>query len=1044
LIHFLIKFLASFFISFTIYSQPQILQNIRSITPSEKYVVRSWNSSSGLPQNSINRIVQDKNGFIWLATFGGLARFDGYSFRVYTSNEFPVLQNDRINFIAVDSQNRIWISNEIGKLIIFDGKTFTDITSKFPAAYLNISQFAEDSKGNFYLYSTTKEFFYYSKNTVTRLVFPKNEKPAGGFAFVSLSYRTKNDTLLAIYDNSAALFHNGRAVKTASISLPVEFHNQCIYDSDGIWFLYGTKLYYAKNFDAINKPVLLFPTERFGAFYKNDKSILAGTENGSVILIANNLPETILPEGRISTTNYTNLFIDAENNLWAGTKLNGLYKFRKRFIYNLDKSFGIKELNTYPIFNSSDGTIYIGQNSGMQKIVDNKKVVTLFSEKQTFWTIVEDRNKNIWIGENGNGIKKLEGNRLVDYADKDSLRQKAGVNYFSAFTDKSGKLWFGSIGAVTTYENGKFNVYYPDKERRNLYRYFIEDKNGMIWIASDEGLYKYDSGKFTLVKEADAKESRSLYIDSKNRLWVGTYGNGLRIKMNNKFVSITKMNGLFSNIISAIVEDGKGNFWFSCNKGIFRIRETEIDNYLEGKKDFLISINYGSEKGLTNLEFNGGFQPSWMRDYEGNLWFPSFDGPVIIELKSFRELFAKPKVFIESLSLRDTTFFPEDNITLPSDYSSFTIRFNSPSFTSPQNVRFRYRLVGLDNEWYNKDSRREITYQKLPYGDYEFQIIAFDSYGNQSDTMASIKFRVDSVFWETSAFYSFSSLAVIVAILLLYYSRMQIAKKEQIKLENIIEERTQSYKIAKIEAENAAAEEKKLRDKSEEENRQKVEILRIVSHDLKNPVFAIKGFSEILLEEAQLNPDERNLVKMISEAGERMQDLITQILNFSRFEGQNFALEKNIMAVTSEINKVIARVEHYALKKQQTIVKDYQTEDVFIFADSVLFNQIIENLITNAVKYSAPDKKIIVGIKEFGENVTITIQDFGQGFSPEDIKNLYKPFVKLSSIPTAGEASSGLGLAIVKRFVELNDGKISLDSEKGLGSTFTIEFKKSK
>lgn len=1044
------KFIIIFVIAISINAQPQILQNLRSITPSEKYVVTNWNSNSGLPQNSINRIVQDKNGYIWVATYGGLVRFDGLTFKTFTTSEYPILQSDRINGLFIDSKNQLWISNELGKLIIFDGKTFTDITNKFSDSHFNIFQLAEDSKGNFYLCSTNRDLFYYSNGTATKINNLQNGKPVKDFYYISFSFKTKNDTLFALFENQAALFHNGKIVKQKSISLPFGFHNHCIYNEKGIWLLYGQRIYYAKTFDDVSNPVNLFPDRLISTMFMKDSSILAGTDDGAVVLVKNNSLETIIPKGKISTTVYSRVFIDSENNYWVGTQLYGLYLIRKRFIYTLDKTFGIEELNTYPILNSSDGTIWIGQNPGLQKIINNRKLITPFEEKQrtkgkiVTWAITEDKNKNIWIGANGNGILKVTGDKVEEYLDRDSLREKVGQNFFSAFTDKSGRIWFGSVGAVVINENEKFHVYYPDQSRRNNYRQFIQDEKGVVWIASDEGLFKYENENFHFIQEANAKSARALYIDKKKRLWVGTYGNGLRIKVKDKFVTITKKNGLFNDIVSAIVEDGKGNFWLTCNNGIFRIRETEIDNYLEGKKDFLISINYGSEEGLANIEFNGGCQPSWMRDYEGNLWFPSFGGPVVLDLNSFRDLVTKPKVFVESLSLKDTTFYPGDNITLPNDYTNLTIRFNSPSFASPQNVRFRYRLLGLEEEWHNTEGRREISYQKLPYGDYEFQILASDSYGNWSATPASLKFKVDSIFWETPAFYILISMSFIIGILFLYYSRMQTAKKEHIKLEKIIEERTQSYKIAKIEAEKAAVEEKKLRDKSEEENRQKVEILRIVSHDLKNPVFAVKGFTEILLEESQLNQDERNLIKMIAEAGERMQDLITQLLNFSRFEGQNFSLDKNIFSVVDEIDKVIDRVEHHAQKKQQTIVKDYQIESGFIFADNVLFTQIIENLLTNSIKYSEQNKKIIVGVKESGNNIVITIQDFGQGFSPEDIKNLYKPFVKLSSVPTGGEASSGLGLAIVKRFVELNEGEIRLDSQKGSGSIFTIEFKLAK
>lgn len=1044
------KFLFVFLIGISVFAQPGILNNIRPLSPSEQYVVTNWNSNSGLPQNSINRILQDKNGYIWLATYGGLVRFDGFNFKTFTASEYPVLQSDRINSLFLDSKNRLWISNELGKLIIFDGKTFTDITNKISDSHLNIFQFAEDSKGNFYLCSTNRDLFYYSNGTATKINYLKSGKSVNDFYYISFGYKTNNDTLFALFENQAVLFYNGQIVKEKTVDLPFGFHNHCIYNKNGIWILYGQRIYYAKTFDKISNPINLFPDRIISAMYMKDSSILAGTDDGAVVLIKNNSLETIIPKGKISTTVYSRVFIDSENNYWVGTQLYGLYLIKKKFLYTLDKSYGVEELNTYPILKSSDGTIWIGQNPGIQKIVDNKKLISPFKETQRTkakiiaWAITEDKNKNIWIGANGNEILKVKGEKLEEYIDRDSLREKIGPNFFSAFTDKSGNIWFGSAGAVTVYDNKKFHVYYPDQTKRNNYRQFIQDEDGIVWIASDEGIFKYENGKFQFIQEASAKSARTLYIDKKKRLWVGTYGNGLRIKLKDKFVTITKKNGLFNDIISAIVEDGRGNFWFTCNNGIFRIRESEIENYLDGKKDFLISINYGSEEGLANIEFNGGCQPSWMRDNEGNLWFPSFGGPVIVDIKSFRDMVKEPRVFIENLVAGNRVFNAGDKIVLPSNYSSFTISFNSPSFASPQNVRFKYQLIGLDSAWYDYQGKREITYQKLPYGNYEFRVLASDSYGNWSISPASIKFSVDSIFWETPLFYIIISIALIGGVFLFFFYRLKFAKSQQLKLENIIEERTQNYRIAKEEAEKAALEEKKLRDKAEEENRQKIEILRIVSHDLKNPVFAIKGFAEILLDENNLVDDDKKLVEMIGEAGERMQDLITQLLNFSRFEGQSFSIEKNIISVTTEIEKVLHHLGPAAAKKNQTINKDYKIEDARIFADTILFTQIIENLISNAIKYSSVGKEILIGVSDSNGIVKITIKDFGQGFSREDQNNLYKPFVKLSAVPTAGEPSSGLGLAIVKKFVELNEGTINLKSQKGVGSIFTLEFQKIK
>ena len=317
-----------------------------------------------------------------------------------------------------------------------------------------------------------------------------------------------------------------------------------------------------------------------------------------------------------------------------------------------------------------------------------------------------------------------------------------------------------------------------------------------------------------------------------------------------------------------------------------------------------------------------------------------------------------------------------------------------------------------------------------------------DDAGNWSTVPAKINFKVDAKFAETPFFYLFAMFIISLIIFLFAYFRLKIAKRYQIKLERIVEERTSNIKQAKEMAEIAAYEEKNLRAKAEEESRQKVELLRIISHDLKNPVFAIKGFAEMLVKNSNLNAEDKELVKMIQNSENRLQELITQLFSFSMFEGETPSVVKNKLNVKDEITKIIERFIPHAVKKEQSLIKEFYINNTLILADNLMFSQIMENLIGNAIKYSPLGKDIIIGLKEDQEKVAISVKDFGPGFTEEDKLNLYKPFVKLSSIPTAGELSSGLGLAIVKKFVELNDGTISLVSTKGTGAEFIIEFEK--
>lgn len=1023
-----------------VYSQPQIFKSLKKLIPSETFVVTNWNSNNGLPQNTVNKICQDKNCIIWMATYGGLVRFDGTKFKTFSVKNYPELSSDRIYNIYADSKNQLWISSELGKIIVYDGKKFRDVSYKFHPNFNVVNNFIEDSKGNLYV-KTDSTLYYLANGKANPIKFLHKNKFTDNLFLTDSAPYLKNDTLFISSQERLSLVYNGEVAKTIRITKTL-FNYSLNVNKTGFWYISGTTLYFSRTFEGLPAAKPLFKNFAFTRIYATDSTILASSLNGGIHIINDDLSiETLFSTSQIPTSYRTTFFLDSEHNWWIGTELNGVYYIKKKFLYTLNKSHGLEETNTYPIFKSSTGAIWVGQNPGISKI-EKGRVVNIFKGispvSPVVWGITEDKEKNIWLACNGGGIFRVNNSKIENLSSK--VQTEAGLHFFSIYKDSRNIIWAGSIGRLTKYENNKFSFFSPVENQRNIYRNILEDRDGSLWLASDMGLIHYANNKFNLIDSIKAQAARTLYIDRQNRLWIGTYGNGIRIKVGNKYHSLRFKDGLFSDIVSAIAEDMKGNFWFTCNNGIFRIKETDLNDYLSGKKSIVTSLNYGNDEGLENIEFNGGCQPSWMRDDEGNLWFPSFSGPVIVEVNSLKSAHLHPSILIDNLTYKDSIYYPGDKIVLPSDYTSFTVNLLSQFNASQANMRFKYRLVGTNDEWIDIGNKREIVFQKLPYGKYDLQVMVLDSHGNWAEQPASIKFTVEAVFYETPLFFAIISLILITLFFLLFYLRLKHAQNQQEQLELIVKERTQKLREAKESAELAAEEEKILRSKAEEENRQKIELLRIVSHDLKNPVFAVQGFADMLLEDGELNDADKNIAVMIQEAGDQLKELITQLLAFSRFEGGQFNVDKIVMDVAALLSKITERQRIQAERKNQNLTIHIPSEKILISADQVLFEQIFENLISNAIKYSPAGKNISVSVACEEGKVIVSVKDEGQGFSQADKANLYKPFVRLSATPTGGESSSGLGLTIVKKFVEANEGTITLVSEKNEGAEFIVEF----
>ncbi|MCF8305237.1 MAG: hypothetical protein K9I71_01940 [Ignavibacteriales bacterium] len=1037
----IIFFLFLFLEHSNLFAQPTILGRFRKLENPENYLITSWNSSNGLPQNSVNRIAKDKKGFLWLATMGGLVRFDGVNFKIYNVKEYPMLRTDRIIEVLVDRDDRIWIANDQGNLLVLANNRMIDYTHYFDQICTFILPKIEDSLGNIYFF-TDKNVYYFSNSKMDKIQLAGNISEGFDSHFFE-NLTVHRDTLIVCTKNYLSLIYRGKELKSQKKSKILSEVFNSFINNEGIWFNHQGQLKFASSFDKLDNAVTLFPEKSFASIFVDDNVKLGLLNNGSLIEFTKNGFETITRETNTEIFGTAAFLVINPGNFYIGSQVNGLFHIKRKFLYTVDATFGLKYQNQYPVFRSKNNSIWFGQNPGLYQLTDTGLISYGFSkEMRSAWGITEDNSGNIWIAANGSYIHKYDGRRFTEY-NRDSIPGIPGT-FLSAYTDSRGRQWFGSLGIIVSHDSTGFKVYEPLKDQKYHFNNFLEDQNGRLWIASSAGLFYFEKGAFTFVKEANAVSARNLYFDCKERLWIGTYGNGITIRINDRYYHITEKQGLFSNIVSAVTEDKKGNFWFTSNNGLFRVKNKEIDKYFEEKIQRIHCISYGVNDGLDNIEFNGGCQPSWMQDLDGNLWFPSFNGPIVVDPDKLPEMPIEPNIVIDNIEWKDSVLYDYDDILLPPDYGKFTINFASPSFSSPGAVTFKYRIKELDKDWIEAGINRSVTYQKLGFGNFTFEVIAENYDGLKSKMPAMVKLSIDSRFIDTPYFYLVIFISLFMLAIIVFIYKLRNEKKKEEELQKIVDDRTLSLKIAKETAELLAQEERELRAKAEEENRQKNEILRIVSHDLKNPVFAVQGFAEFLMEDEALSEDAKASIQMIGESGERMKELIEQILAYSRFESGNIFIHAEVVDSKTELTDIITSFKLRSVKKNQEL-KFFANikNDSKIYTDKLIFRAIFENLISNAIKYSGTAKEIVVTLSEDDEVIEVSVKDFGPGFSAEDLKKIFKPFTKLSALPTAGESSTGLGLSAVKKYVEMVSANLELITSTSNGAEFKVRFPRS-
>ena len=700
------------------------------------------------------------------------------------------------------------------------------------------------------------------------------------------------------------------------------------------------------------------------------------------------------------------------------------------------------------------------------------------------YALLEDKSTGkdsgaVWIGTNGGGLCRFKQGKLTTFTTKNGLTNDV---VFTLLQDTKGVLWIGTVGGgLNRYENGVFTALstrngFPSDNIRVL----LEDRTGALWIGTvGGGLIRYFKGAWTTFTTNNGLSNntiRALYEDETGALWIGTVGGGLNRFHNGAFTAFTTKEGLFNDVIHSIVDDGCGYLWMSCNKGIFRVLKQDLNSYAEGRimqrsvKTITCDV-FGTQDGMINAECNSG-SPAGAKDHAGNLWFATMTGVVTVNPRSMKtgSEADRPTVIIEAVqadSVRLDVSLPQ---TLPADKEKIEFHYTATNLTSPERIRFRYILEGYDKQWVDAGRRRTAYYTNLPRGrSYRFRVQTSNGDGSWSGGGASVELTLEAVFWETWWFYALCGVLLIFLIVALFRIRLAGLQRRAARLQMLVREQTLELQQSNeevhrhLEALDKQAREIEqangvLREKNtllQTLHQEKDEFLGIAAHDLRNPLTSIQLAAE-LIRKARSLPNSETLVQeqlsKIALLTERMTGIISNFLGMNALESGSMQFERKEQLLVPILTEV---VEEYQLKadlKSIKILTELPSNDrgLSVYTDKQVLEEILENLISNAIKFSPFGKNVYVRVAECSppeQFVRIEIQDEGQGISDAEKEHLFKKFTRLSTRPTGGEDSTGLGLSIVKKMVEAMQGRVWCESEtsdgrpngRPTGATFIVE-----
>jgi signal transduction histidine kinase/CheY-like chemotaxis protein/AraC-like DNA-binding protein len=1055
------------------------------------WVYEHWTVADGLPVNSINDLLQSRDGYLWLATFDGLARFDGLRFRVFDSGNSE-LPTNRIIDIHEARDGTLWLLAEHGPVVRFRDGVFHTLPvadgTRAPYRILHeaydgtiwvagngvgriegdqvIRYLPDELGGRINAVHVTREGVLWvanRRNEVSRVEADRvtrvrvNPSPPADFVVMSFS-ESADGRLLAGGYGGLWVYEDG-ALRTLFADPGWEHGPVGAFDSttDGKLWLetrLGIHALEAGRPERLD-PQRISPAIPGGAARKDrDGALWFGTKAA----LYRNGERVFEPTGDIHA--YT---FDHEGSVWIGTETDGLWQLKPSLFEIWGAAEGVGSDNIYPVLEDEEG-LWIGTyDAGLTLLKDGAPIRFDYPTLpgSLIRALHRDSDGTLWVGFHDRGACRWEGPKCERFGIREGLRGTV----LAIYQDRQGAMWFGTEGGgLFRYHDGDLRRFTTDDGlASNIVRVIVETSDGALWFGTNGGgISRFVDGGFRTCSTADGLSSdliRSIYEDAEGALWIGTEGRGLnRIVFDGDRHETTvfrKSDGLFDEVVHQILEDDFGRLWMSSNRGVFWVTLDELRRFAAGEIDRIRSTSYTEQDGLRSREANGGVQPAGVKGRDGRLWFPTQRGVVAVDPARLRQNEIAPRVVIEEVLAGGESRELVEPVTIPPRGRDLEIAYTALSFLESRNVQLRYRLEGYDRDWVEAGNRRIAYYTNVPPGDYTFQVIAANNDGVWNMVGASLQFAVTPRWFERRALH-----AVLLGILVLggvggYRWRVGAHERRRIVLERLVESRTNELIHEKEASERATAEAEREHEIAQEALRKveaqaeqlrehgeaKSRFFADVSHEFRTPLTLTIGPLEDLRDgrHGDLDPAALNDVELALRNSRRLLGLINEILEIARLEAGQVELDKRSTDLGELVRESCLPFAALAERNAVTFTARVPDEPLMADGDPELLERVIANLLSNAFRHTPEGGAIVVSCSARAAEARVSVRDTGTGIPADHLTRVFERFYRAdkgrSVTPSTG---TGIGLALCKELIELHGGTIEVTSDAAQGATFVV------
>jgi ligand-binding sensor domain-containing protein/signal transduction histidine kinase/CheY-like chemotaxis protein len=1009
-----------------------------------QYIRDTWTVKDGLPQNTIFSISQTHDGYIWIGTTNGLARFDGVTFRTFNKQNTPELKNNKIFALCKSRDQNLWIGTGGGGLVCLKDGAFKNYSTNDGLAHDGIRAIFEDKEGCLWI-GTDNGLCRFKEGTFT-------------------TYTTKaglsNNSVRAICQDGEGSLWVGTAGGGLNRFKDGTFKS---YGSgEGLTHKYIRVIHYDKEgrlrVGTVGGGLFILENDRFKAIATNEPGangniyslyedrnggLWVGTSRG-IRRLKNGAPANYHLPVSLHINDVLFIYEDREGSLWIGSYDDGLHRLKDARFTCYTREEGLSSDDVVSVYEDKSGTLWLGTAKWLSRLengIFNSLPPVKGGTAPAVLAIGEDRDGGLWFGTMGQGLFHLKNGTYLSYTQKDGLSH----NWIRTITGANdGGIWVGTNGGGLNYfKNGTFTAYTTKDGLSNDTVYSIlQDGPGTLWIGTNDGLNRLKDGVFTVYKKKDGLSDNTvltIYRDSEETLWIGA-NEGLNHFKDGVFTAYTVKEGLKNDSIYQILEDRNKNLWMLCGNGVLRVNKRQLEKFKQGKINTIRSVLYGRADGMKSTQSNqGGTQPAAWKSKDGKLWFTTAKGVVMTDPNQMNLNTLPPPVLIEKVDADGIIIKPgagnpgnknpgikDEPVVFSPGKERFEFHYTALSFLVPERVKFKYILEGYDPGWRDGGTSRAAFYMNIPSGEYCFRVMACNNDGLWNTTGASFTFYLKAYVYQTWWFYLFCGVGLVFLSFGAYRWRVKRLKRREEELEILVARRTGQLARATEMADAAS--------------QAKSQFLAHMSHEIRTPLNSIIGFSDLLMESG-LDGEKADFADTINRSGEALLTIINDVLDLSKIEAGIISFEAvdfNVSGMASEVCESI-----------QPKVRDRRVQVNFrvspevpatVKQDAGRFRQVLVNLMANAAKFTEKgDIRLSIGVEEEDNNrlkLHCSVRDTGIGIPPGKLDSIFEAFHQADGSITRKYGGTGLGLPICRQIAKHMGGDIRVESTQGKGSVF--------